>query len=350
MLIKKPLHILIDSGSTHNFIDETTATKLGCKMVEVKPMCVAVADGNKMVVYKMCKRFQWKIHDTIFTSDYMVLPLGCCDIVLGIQWLSTLGPIIWDFQKLIMEFKVNGKRHVVRGSHNNNKVKIISSQKCQKLIHEGSSQIAMIQLSDFIDHDNELFPGYPTLLSAQIGVHDENKEIDKLIEKYSIIFEEPVGLPLFRGEFDHRIPLKIGSQPVSKRPHRYPSMQKGVIEKLVKKMLEFGIIQNSSSPYASPVVLVGKKDGSWRLCTDYRELNKQTIKDKFPIPLLDDLLDELGGATVFSKLDLRSRYHQLRMNKEDIYKTTFKTHEGHYEFVVMPFGLKCSILTKFLDT
>jgi hypothetical protein len=181
-----------------------------------------------------------------------------------------------------------------------------------------------------------------TTLSYQEGYlpaqHAEEFPIQALLDTYSHIFREPVELPPARGH-DHRIPLKDENLTVNLRPYRYSGLQKDTLEKLVAEMLDAGIVQPSHSPFASPVVLVKKKDHTWRFCVDFRALNKLTVKDKYPIPIIDELLEELEGATIFSKIDLRAGYHQIRMDPKDVYKTAFRTHNGHFEFLVMPFGL-----------
>jgi Reverse transcriptase (RNA-dependent DNA polymerase) len=138
---------------------------------------------------------------------------------------------------------------------------------------------------------------------------------------------------------DHAISLIPDHKPVNLRSYRYSYFQKLEIEKIIEELLQKAFIQPSSSSFASPMLLVKKKDGSWRMCIDYKQLNTNTIKNKYPISIIDDLLYELGGAKYFSKIDLRSGYHQNRMKEEDKYKTAFRTHSGHFEFNVMPFGL-----------
>jgi hypothetical protein len=165
------------------------------------------------------------------------------------------------------------------------------------------------------------------------------QDLQALLSKQQTVFSTPQGLPPSRGVHDHSISLVPGTLPPNIHPYHHPFAQKNEIEKMVQELLTTRVIRPSTNPYSSPVFMVLNKEGSWRMCSDFCALNKLTIKDKFPIPVIDDLLDELSGAQFFTKLDLHSGYHQIRMKESDIPKMTFCTHEGHYEFLVMPFGL-----------
>lgn len=330
---KKTIYVLIDSGSTHNFIDRKLAKMLGCKLESTHRTQVAVADGSRIAVDGRVDGFKWQFQGVEFQADFMVIPLGCHDVVLGVQWLSTLGPITWDFLKLEMMFKWKKNKVLLHG------IKPGSIQEVKsKRIAQGTNeelQLHMIYVH-YKDDEQEM---QLNAIEDKPPETQQYKEIEELITEFSDIFEEPTSLPPFRENHNHKITLMEGSNPVNQKPYRYAVYQKNEIDKMVKALLEAGTVQPSSSPYASPVVLVKKKDNTWRLCVDYRKLNTMTIKDRFPIPLIEDLMDELGGSSIYSKIDLRAGYHQVRMHLDDIQKTAFRTHSGHYEYVVMPFGL-----------
>ena len=133
-------------------------------------------------------------------------------------------------------------------------------------------------------------------------------------------------------EVEFAIDLVPGTTPISRAPYRMAPLELRELKTQLQELLEQGFVRLSVSPWGAPVLFVRKKDGSLRLCIDYRMLNQVTVKNRYPLPLIDDLFDQLGGATVYSKIDLRSGYHQLRIRDDDVPKTAFRTRYGHYEF------------------
>jgi hypothetical protein len=164
-------------------------------------------------------------------------------------------------------------------------------------------------------------------------------KIQKILDKHHKVFGSiPLGVPLDRG-FEHIIELEVGDKPFITTPYRHPNKYKDEIEKAIKEFLDMGHIKPSSIPFASSIVLVKKKYGTMQMRIDFWALNKKTIKNRCPIPRVDELLEELHGVVYFTNIDLRSGYHQIKMREEGISKIAFKCHYDHYEFLVMPFRL-----------
>ncbi|KAL4317946.1 hypothetical protein GQ457_18G013810 [Hibiscus cannabinus] len=276
----KTLNILVDSGSTHSFIIPSWARE-GVKVIQTNPLAITVANGEKF----------------------------------------KFSPVVMDFRKMTLSFEKEGQTVLLQGGKKPSNVKLESGKKMSKLTEKEPECQGEIYLLNVEEEGTEV-----------------PSKLQPLLTEFVEVFEEPQGLPPPRTH-DHAIVLKQGTHPINLRPYRFPYHQKAEVEKQVSQMLANSVIQTSKSPFAAPCLMVKKKDGSWRFCVDYRQLNAATIKNKFPIPMVDELLDELKGAGYFSKIDLRSGYWQIRVKAEDIPKTAFRTHQGHYEFKVMPFGL-----------
>ncbi|GJW97035.1 putative reverse transcriptase domain-containing protein [Tanacetum coccineum] len=285
---------LFDSGADKSFVSTNFSTLIDIKPVELDTCYeVELADGKVVSTNNVLIGCTLNLLNHSFPIDLMVIELGSFDIIIGMDWLSRYDAAILCGEKKV-RIPLEGKTLVIEGDRNNSRLKIVSCIKAQKYIEKG--------------YFPEVFPD-----------------------------ELPRLLPPRQVEF--RIDLISGAAPVVRALYRLAPSEMKELSKQLQELSEKGFIRPSSSPWGAPVLFVKKKDGSFRMCIDYRELNKLTIKNRYPLPRIDDLFDQLQGSSVYSKIDLRSGYHQLRIRKEDIPITAFRTRYGHYEFQVMPFGL-----------
>lgn len=337
----REVSVLIDTGSDRDFLHPTIAESLHLPLSPIRPFRVLVGNGAALLCTHVARNTQLEMQGSIFPVDLHILPVHGPDVILGMVWLESLGKVAADFAGKTLEFKHEGSMITLKG------------------LLPAPRQISLQTLLSGSPAPDSLDIFEVLLLQPEEGATDAAAReefpdglphaVTKVLDKFRTIFSILVGMPPKR-PFDHKVHLLLGTRPVNVRPYRYPYFQKNEIERQVREMLEQGIIQRSSSSFSFPVLLIRKKDGTFRFCIDYRALNTATVPDHFPIPTADELFDELGKARVFTKLDLRSGYHQIRMHEEDIFKTAFRTHDGHFEFLVMPFGLTNapSMLRKFV--
>ncbi|GJX82468.1 putative nucleotidyltransferase, ribonuclease H [Tanacetum coccineum] len=269
-----------------------------------------------------------EIDDSAFKIDLIPMMLGGFDIVVGMDWLSKYNATILCSQKIIRVVNPRGREIIIYGEKQKGELVLCSVMKARKYLSRGCHA--------FFAH----------VLDTSF---EKNKiEHVPIVNKFKDVFPEDLpGIPPER-QVEFRIDLIPGATPIAKTPYRLaPSEMKELMSQL-QELLDNGFIRPSSSPWGVPILFVKKKDGSMRMCIDYRELNKVTVKNVYALPRIDDLFDQLQGAKWFSKIDLWSGYHQLKVREEDIPKTDFRTRYGHYEFVVMPFGLT-NASTIFMD-
>lgn len=315
-----PISILLDSGTTHNFVSKKLVNSLGIKSLTGSEMVIRLGDGYRVKFAEQCPEIKVEMGEFECQIRALVFDIGKLDLILGMDWLRTLGEVWYDWESRRMRFWHHGKRIELVGSN----MKMRSCSSLQSIWRqEGGVELVVEKYKQRIGEG----------LDTQ-----QQQELDTSLSGFALVFAEPKGLPPQR-QISHSINLAPGSSPVCVRPYLYSHYHKDDIQRQVQEMKEQGIVRDSSSAYSSPVFLVKKKDATWRLCVDYRALNKLTIPDKYPIPVVDGVLEESYDATYFSKIDLKAGYHQILMRKEDIENTAFRTHNGHYEFLVTPFGL-----------
>ncbi|KAA0058232.1 Ty3/gypsy retrotransposon protein [Cucumis melo var. makuwa] len=330
-LLGEDVIILIDCGATHNFVSEKLVKKLILPIKETSHYGVILGSGAAIQGKGICEKLEVQLNNWKIIEDFLPLDLGGVDVILGMQWLFSLGVTTVDWKNLSLTFSVDGKSVNIKGDPSLTKTRI----SLKNMIKNWGDKDAGFLIECRSIEVKAVESNACCLQSAEVL---SSGPISSVINQFQDVFEWPEKLPP-RREIEHHIHMKEGTNPINVRPYRYGFYQKEEMEKLVKEMLNSGVIRPSASPYSSPVLLVKKKDGSWRFCVDYRTVNNATIPDKFSIPVVEELFDELCGATLFSKIDLKSGYHQIRMADEDTEKTAFRTHKGHYEFLVISFGL-----------
>lgn len=329
------VNILVDTGSSHNIIQPRIAHHLHLTLSSISPFSVMVGNGEHLVCKFLCPNVPLRIQGHSIVIPCYLLPIEGADIVLGLDWLSTLGQVSATFAIPSLSFTSQNTTITLTG----NPPTLLQQASYNHITHLSHTESISSCYLLSIEPISTQLPSPP--ISSPLSASDLNHlpmEIQSILLTTPQLFLKPKDLPPPRSH-DHHINLQPHTNPINVKPYRYPHHQKETISKLISEMLADGIIKPSHSPFSSPVLLVKKKDGTWRFCVDYRALNAVTVKDRFPIPTIDELLDELGHAKFFTKLDLRSGYHQIRVNPTDTYKTAFRTCDGHYEFLVLPFGL-----------
>ncbi|KAL0539536.1 hypothetical protein IC582_023751 [Cucumis melo] len=286
--------VLIDCGATHNFISEKLVKEKKLHTKETTHYGVILGSGTMIKGKGVCENVELLLNEWKVKTDFLPLELGGVDAILGMQWLYSFSVTETDWRNLTMTFFHEGQKIIIKGDPSLTKTRV--GLKSMMKAWTETDQGYLVEC--------RAIEGGVVLAEEEKGTEVDviPATVQNVLDNFSDIFDWPDTLPPRRA-IEHPIHLKTGTDPV-----------------------------NSD-------ITCKKKDGSWRFCVDYRALNNVTIPDKFPIPVIEELFDELNGANLFSKIDLKAGYHQIRMHREDIEKTTFRTHEGHYEFLVMPFGL-----------
>jgi hypothetical protein len=290
--------VLFDTGATHSFITASWVEAHNLPITTMSTLIQIDSVGGRIRANSICLNVSVEIRGIAFPANLIVMGTQGIDVILGMNWLDKYQAIISCDKRTV------------------------------KLVSPLGEEVV-----------DELISPEPRKGSCHQMAIDSSEadplEIIKVVSEFQYVF---LGMPLEQ-KVEFVIELLPGTAPISKRAYRVSRPELVELKKQIDELSEKGYIRPSTSPWAAPVLFVEKKDGTRRMCIDYRVLNEVTIKNKYPLPRIEDLFDQLRGASVFSKIDMRSGYHQLRIRPSDIPKTAFITKYGLYEFTVTSFGL-----------
>jgi hypothetical protein len=320
MINNQTIALLIDSGACHSYIDPKMVENLHLpRSKHGKYWLVQLATRAKREVNEMVESCLMGMNGPNNREYLNIFPLGSYDCLIGMDLLDQHHTILDFHNKAFTCLDEEGNLRRVQGIPREVTIREISSLKVKKCYRKGCQIFAV---------NMEQTPRDKV----------QNLEDHVVLEEFEDVFKEVPGLPPKR-DIDFSINLMFVEAPVSKTPYRMSTPELKELQMQFEELLKKGYICPSVSPWGSLVLFVKKKDGTLRLCIDFKQLNKVNVKKKYHLLRIDDLFDQFKDAKIFSKIDLRSGYHQVRIKEEDISKITFRTIYGHYEFIVVPFGL-----------
>ena len=282
-------------------------------------MVVSVPNGDTMISERIVLGSRLVIQNKDFSADFIVLGIHDFDIVLSMDWLSKHKATLDCYMKEVRLVRPKEPGVIFRGIRREIAPSLINAMTASKMLRKG----------------------FQCNLAFVVDRRQEGTWLEDIprVKEFSDVFPDDISGLLPDRAIEFVIELIPGIEPIYIPPYRMAPAELKELKAQLEELLSKGFIRPSTSPWGAPVLFVKKKDGSLRLCIDYRQLNRATIHNQYSLPHIDEIFDKLHGSRVYSKIDLRSGYHRLRVRENDVSKTAFRTRYDHYEFLVMPFRL-----------